>query len=94
MTINAIWKFILEPEDQQEIEMPIGAELLSVAMQNDLLCLWAQVDPTAKPYMRRIEIKGTGHEFDASEGIVRKFIGTVLWAEEHLVFHVFERLAP
>lgn len=41
-----IWKFKLAITDIQEIKIPEGAELLSVAKQNGNLCLWAMVDPS------------------------------------------------
>ncbi len=94
MTTNSIWKFILEPTDTQSIDMPLGARILSVDMQNSRVCLWAQVNPEAKIFARTIEIFGTGHPIEISDKIVREFIGTVLWPNGHLVFHVFERLAP
>ncbi len=40
----SIWKFNLQTIDKQEIQMPVGAELLTVQIQNGEPCLWARVD--------------------------------------------------
>lgn len=86
-----IWKFELQITDLQEVTMPDGAELLSVANQNGSLCLWAMVDPD--PYKekrhRYIEIIGTGNPILVDVAIDRKFIGTAVVSP--FVWHVFER---
>lgn len=85
-----IWKFELLITDMQEVAMPVGAELLSVANQNGNLCLWAMVNPSKVNQHRYIEIIGTGNPVYVDMGIDRKFIGTVVINQ--FVWHVFERL--
>jgi hypothetical protein len=58
---KVIWKFELEPTDNQEIEMPKGAEILTAQNQVGIPCLWALVDPTAEKETRTFEVVGTGH---------------------------------
>ena len=70
--------------------MPKGAEILSVQVQADVLCLWALVDPDAKLQKRVIEILGTGNPIDVP-GVTHKFIGTVQMRGGSLVWHVFEQ---
>ncbi len=84
---QTIWKFELTDSDEQQIEMPEGAQILSVQMQNNKPCLWALVnpDPQIKKEKRIIELKGTGH---AIYGTGRTFIGTFQWGD--FVGHVFE----
>ena len=86
-----IWKFELQIEDMQEVRMPAGSEILSVANQRGTLCLWAMVDVSKKatPEFRYIEIIGTGLPVASDMGVDRRFIGTVLF--DPLVWHVFER---
>ena len=84
-----IWKFPLEATDMQEITVPDGADLLSVANQNGTICLWVMVDPSAEPRRRYIEIIGTGNSFSIDMGVDRVFIGTVI--VNPFVWHVFER---
>ena len=66
--------------------MPKGATVLSVANQQDTLCLWAMVDPAAPEVFREFDVLGTGKAIPEWE---RVFIGTVLIGQ--FVWHVFER---
>jgi hypothetical protein len=87
--MDSIWKYGLDIADTQELPLPLGAEILSVGVQNDNLVLWAICDPyqqTRSP--RTIEIFGTGHSIDRDTR--RKFIGTVQMSS--LVWHIFEVL--
>jgi hypothetical protein len=56
-----VWKFPLAITDQQQIEMPVGAEILHVEPQEKTLCLWARVDPDAPLEGRAFVITGTGN---------------------------------
>lgn len=88
---QAIYKWTLDIEDKQTLSLPAGAQILSVAMQRDEVCLWALIDPKAtKVQDRTFEIFGTGHPIP--QGIQRKFLGTVLTHGGALVWHVFERI--
>jgi len=85
----SIWKFNLQTIDKQEVLMPVGAEILTVQIQNGEPCLWARVDTEQRVEMRRIAIHGTGHELPDTTG---KYIGTYQMANATLIFHVFESL--
>jgi len=86
---KTIWKYELKIDDLQNVTMPIGAEILSVQMQNDTPCLWALVNPDEKETdARNIETFGTGHPVTYDMGVTRKFIDT--YQTRGLVFHVFE----
>lgn len=84
-----IWKFPINIIDEQEVEMPHGAEILSAQMQGEELCLWALVSPACNKTSRTIEIFGTGNPITPA---TRKFIGTAQMFGGRLVWHVFERL--
>lgn len=84
--MKTIWKFVLQPECK--IEMPVGAELLSVHAQGDDICLWAKVDPSAAKEARSFVGFGTGHDVP-DEPLA--FVGTALMHGGSLVFHIFER---
>lgn len=87
-----IWKQQLSVVDVQTIYIPRGAEILSVANQDGLLCMWFVCDPDGQPTKRTIEIIGTGHRFEAnSTSLTRKFIGTAIIGP--FAWHVFEQLA-
>lgn len=84
-----IWKFAL-PSTRNHIEMPKGAEILSVQEQIGAPHIWALIDPSADKEERCFEVYGTGHDIHYDMGVERKFIGTVQLTA--LVFHVFERI--
>ena len=44
---TVIWKYQLKITGQQTIEMPYEHNILSVAEQNGVLCMWVEVNPDA-----------------------------------------------
>ena len=83
-----IWKFPLEVTDEQVIEVPQGAALLSCQVQSGTPCLWALVDDSAPRVKRRIRIHGTGHPVAGVDHL--SFVDTFHLHGGQLVFHVFE----
>jgi putative transposon-encoded protein len=81
-----VYKYDLEITDQQIIEMPVDANLLTVQLQNGNLKLWAAVDSNIMT-KRSIIILGTGHKINY---IPKKYIGTFQMMNGKLVFHVFD----
>lgn len=88
---KTIWKFEIQPQ-QTSVEMPKGAEILTIQMQYGNPCIWALVDPLNDKEIRSIEVFGTGHSIYYDMGIERKYIGTFQLADGALVFHLFERI--
>jgi hypothetical protein len=86
---DTIWKFPLRVTDEQAVDMPIGAEILSVQTQHDIPCIWALVNPKIKSRPRVFNIFGTGHEVPAEK---LKFVGSFQVADEDGAFHLFEKL--
>lgn len=89
---KTIWKFEIETADLNTVNMPKGAEILTVQNQMGNPCIWALVDPAQETELRAFEVFGTGHEVYCDMGIDRKYIGTYQLHGGALVFHVFERL--
>lgn len=90
-----IWKFNLKITDRQTVEMPFGAEILSVQQQGSAgLQLWAIVDPDGAKEHRVIEIVGTGNPMQdvTKEGLARLHLATVQTNGGLLAWHVFELL--
>ena len=87
---KTIWKYELTMADKQYIEMPHGAEILCVQLQNDTPFLWALVTPKLAKENRLFEIFGTGHPI--SPKFYRKYIGTFQLPNAELVFHLFEKM--
>lgn len=87
--MKTIYKYPIELTDEFEIEMPIGAEIISVHTQNGIPYLWAIVDcPNTE--LRKFSLIGTGNPLE-NEFSKEDFIGTFLVYEDALVFHLFER---
>ncbi len=90
-----IWKYELQVNANlypKSISMPKNADVLSVQVQNGIVCLWALVDPLAEKEPRSFEVFGTGHEIHYDMGVERRFVATFQLLNEGLVFHVFERI--
>lgn len=85
------YKYVLDLTGQdQTIEMPKGTQIVHVAVQNGLPCMWAvvDVDPEAEPVERTFTLLATGQHFDAAHWMRW---GTVLLNDGALVFQVAER---
>ena len=93
--MKQIWKFPLTITDEQVLQMPFDAELLSIGLQNiglqnRQLCLWAAIEDSNDLEGRTIKIVGTGHPFSDRDYNYMAFIGTVVAAP--FVWHVFEKV--
>lgn len=84
--MKTVYKYTIPFLDEAVLELPIGAEVLSVGTQHEQLMLWARIDTesTHTTVKRRFRVVGTGHP-----EAVGRFIGTVLFRDGTLVFHVF-----
>lgn len=86
---KVIWKFELDHKGNQEIELPIDYEILTIQVQNETPCLWVLVDPNKPKEKEIFEIYGTGHEIHYDMGIDRKYIGTFQENKGMYVWHLF-----
>jgi len=86
--MRAIWKFKLdEGVDCFAIDMPKGASILALQLQNGAPCLWALVpDVDARCETRTFRLYGTG--LLIPEGRNVQYIGT--FQQPPYVFHLFE----
>lgn len=84
-----VWKFPLPVPgpDVFGIELPAGAEVLTVQVQAGRPCIWALVSPSAPPEGRLFRIAGTGHPIAERLGA---YVGTFQFEGPGLVFHLFE----
>lgn len=85
-----IWKYQLDVTEKQSLELPQGAKILTVQMQQESPQLWALVDEKKfdDMEMRQIAIYGTGNPFP--DGDLGKYIATFQMHGGLLVFHAFE----
>lgn len=87
--MKTIHKYPLEISDKQTIKMPSGAKVVAIQCQNDIPCIWAEVE-TDNPMMnRRIHIFGTGGPIETEN---LKYLGTVQQYGGGLVWHIFQAL--
>ena len=88
--MKTIWKFTIKHLDAEIVlRMSNGAEILTVQVQHNQICIWAIVDPSAPLVQRYFYITGTGHPL--RENITKyKYIGTFQLNNGALVLHLFE----
>jgi len=87
---KTIYKYELEVFNEQELTLPVGAEILSIQTQGNAAKLWALVDVEAKnvkPYT--IFMFGTGHTIPEDKYRSMKYISTFQLNGGALVFHAF-----
>jgi hypothetical protein len=88
-----MFKYALEGKSGlQQVVMPRKSRILSAAIQNGTICLWALVDESCTEQIaRNIEIIGTGWPTECE---YLGFIGTVTHnphLQDQFVWHVFHR---
>ena len=84
-----IFKYVIPVTDESELQLPAGAQILSVMGQRNEIVLYAIVN-TSIDVVKTVSVRvvGTGHmiDFDTNE---YKFVGTVFLHSGALMFHVF-----
>jgi len=85
--MNTIYKYKLQPNFGR-LEMPQGAQVLTVQMQDGTPCLWARVDTDRALEWRSFDVYGTGHEMPDDPRLV--YVATFQMDGGALVWHVFE----
>jgi len=77
-------------KDVVSLEMPMGAEILSVDNQHEMLAFWYMFDESEdRKEMNHFRIAGTGHKITDTPGFIFTHLGTVKFQDGYLVFHVF-----
>jgi len=89
--MKTVYKFPFTVQDEICLQMPKGAQILSVQMQHGVPVIWALVDPDRDTPVveRQFHLAGTGHPLPNALG---KFVGTFQMMNGDLVLHLFERL--
>lgn len=86
-----IWKYTFSDIYDETFQMPKGAEILTVQIQDENICIWALINTLEDTENRSFEIYGTGHIIHCDMGIERKYINT-FQIDNGLAFHLFERI--
>jgi hypothetical protein len=84
--MNTVWKYPLQVKKTQCLELPRGAKPLSIGVQDEKPCLWAQVDTEAVKDSVLVVTHKTGLPMENGD---MKFIGTYQLDGGTLVGHVF-----
>jgi len=77
-------------KSKERLQLPKGAQILSVGTQGNDLYFWALVDPKSDDLEDRFfKVFGTGWQVPKLPGGEYKFLGTG-FMDDGLVFHLFE----
>lgn len=87
MNTLTIWKYPIQVTPNQVVEMPKGARILCVQVQNGTLCLWALVNPALPKEQKFVAVLGTGYERSEAQIANYTYLGTV--QNPPFVWHVF-----
>lgn len=85
--MKTIWKYLLQDE-VNDIDIPVGAQILDVQVQYDIITMWVMVGTNSlkKKTRRRFRIYKTGQDIPDDPG---EYIATVQYLGG-FVAHVFE----
>lgn len=84
--MKVIYKYPLEIQDIQRVELPENFKILSIQRQNAVPCLWVLVDPEESLMTIDIHLYGTGHPIKFTH---LNFIETFQSHGGALVYHAF-----
>lgn len=85
--MRTIYKYPIPIIDDFTLDLPGGARILDVQIQDGKPCIWAIVDTELPPIRRWFRLAGTGHPLDKVHLI---HVGTFQLKGGALVFHLFE----
>ena len=85
-----IWKYRLEVEDLQKVEVPEGAQFLSLIEQAEQPTLYFLVNPEQeKKAQITFAILGTGKAVDVEFFDRYRYLGTISTLAGRLIWHIF-----
>lgn len=85
--MSTIYKYPIQP-GLTVLELPRGAQVLTVQMQGDRPFLWARLDTRQPPERRTFEVFGTGDGMPDDPRLM--YVATFQMEGGSLVWHVFE----
>ena len=87
--MRTIWKYRLEISGEQTLQMPRGAQILSVQAQGGTIVLYALVDPAKAKEDRAVNVVGTGFDITDRISADKRYLGTVPTDGGKFMWHVF-----
>jgi len=90
--VRTIWKFEIPVTDIAKVEMPSGAQILTVKEPEGWgpILMWAEVDTEAERVSRIFYVVGTGNPITFQDGRPFQYVGTVSQAHGALWWHVYD----
>lgn len=88
--MKRVYKYPVPIDDNFDLELPVGAEVLSAQAQHGFPFLWALVDDEVATEKRQFRLVGTGHPILES-GLT--FIDTIQLKDGGFIVHLFECVA-
>lgn len=85
--MQKVFKYILPLTPLNSVTLPSGFKVLSVQVQHGNICMWVQLDPSAKSVLTQIAILSDGEAFP--RGYDRCYAGTVISPDGADVYHIF-----
>ena len=85
--MKTIYKYPIKIVDHQVLNLPMGAEILTVQTQKGEPFLWAKVDTDERETTEvNIYVHGTGHPVRDETAV---YLGTIQQFNGDLIWHVF-----
>lgn len=89
---RAVYKYSVQPtasaQDPIQMNLPLGAEVLSVGQQGDEVFIWAAVDPMYPTESHTFYLIPTGGNIPNGKALT--FVGTVHLYAGRIVAHLFK----
>lgn len=85
--MKTIYKYTLQRIDEQQIMIPEGSVILSVMMQNQQICVWAEVDTDYPEIPCTFWVVGTGNPMPIDCDQNGDYLGSVI--DSQFVWHIF-----
>lgn len=89
--MKEIYKYWFHPDVKTTCRIPIGGEIISSGVQDNIPCIWVMVTADEELEDRQFILINTGQPFQYVAGRMR-FIDTFLLYNGQLVKHLFEIL--
>lgn len=86
--MKTIHKYEVTALEDFTVQMPQGAEVLTVQVQGAAVCMWARIDTDRPLGTYRFGVHGTGHELTEFTATA-PYVGTFQLGGGALVFHLF-----
>ncbi len=88
--MQTIFKYRLGRGKIHDLTMPQGSVIISAQNQHDAPTLWAAVDTTQPPVIRRIATYVTGGDMELGTND-EDFLGTIQFNGGSFILHVFDQ---